>query len=236
MRINPKLFAVANEVTPVETQEFDNRKVELFYMDDFDGVKEEFINKGQFATWASEDGVNYRLFIEKGYYEAVGELYTLPINKIWVEFWDKTDVISKKFTRYVMIPIMIVSILVCFGSFLIPGNIGQYIAIGVLVVAFIAMLFCNSKTKKAIMKENINSRDLIIQQLGQDRFDKLLDKQKEYMDEYYQNLYPEDEEETDETFEDEEERVLENPEKESIEQKEIVDTISDKEEEDKPQK
>lgn len=231
MRINPKLFAVANDVTPIETQEFDGRKVELFYMDDFDGVKEEFINKGQFATWASEDGVNYRLFIEKGYYEAVGELYAQPVNKIWVEFWDKTDVISKKFTRYVMIPIMIVSILVCIGSMWM-GNVGQYVAIAILVVAFIAMLFCNSRTKKAIVKENISSRDLIIQHLGQERFDKLLDKQKEYMDEYYQKLYPEDEEEN---IEEEAEAASEEAKEESIEPKEIGEPISEAEEKDKPQ-
>lgn len=194
MRINPKLFAVASEVAPIETQEFDERKIELYYMDDFDGVKEEFINKGQFAAWASEDGVNYRLFIEKGYYEAVGELYTQPINKIWVEFWDRTDEVSKKFSRYVMIPLMVVAIALCIASMWM-GTIGNYIAIGVLVVAFIVMLFCNSKTKKAIMNENVKSRDLIIKHLGQDRFDKLLDTQKEYMDEYYQKLYPEEEEE-----------------------------------------
>ena len=200
-------------------------------MDDFDGVKEEFINKGQFATWASEDGVNYRLFIEKGYYEAVGELYAQPVNKIWVEFWDKTDVISKKFTRYVMIPIMIVSILVCIGSMWM-GNVGQYVAIAILVVAFIAMLFCNSRTKKAIVKENISSRDLIIQHLGQERFDKLLDKQKEYMDEYYQKLYPEDEEEN---TEEEAEAASEEAKEESIEPKEIGEPISEAEEKDKPQ-
>lgn len=197
MRINPKLYSVAEGVTPIEVQSFDDRKVELFYMDDFEGVKEDFINKGQFAAWASEDGVNYRVFIEKGYYEAVGELYSEPINKIWVEFWDKTEQISNKLSKRVMIPIMVLSVIVCIGSMWL-GNVGQYIAIGILVVAFIVMLVINSKTKKAIVAENIKSRDLIVKHLGQNRFDALLDAQKNYMDEYYQNLYPEDEEEAEE--------------------------------------
>lgn len=197
MRINPKLYSVAEGVTPIEVQSFDDRKVELFYMDDFEGVKEDFINKGQFAAWASEDGVNYRVFIEKGYYEAVGELYSEPINKIWVEFWDKTEQISNKLSKRIMIPIMVLSVIVCIGSMWL-GNVGQYIAIGILVVAFIVMLVINSKTKKAIVAENIKSRDLIVKHLGQNRFDALLDAQKNYMDEYYQNLYPEDEEEAEE--------------------------------------
>lgn len=194
MRINPKLYLVANEVEPFDTQEFDGRKIEIFYMDDFDGVKEEFIGKGQFATWASEDGVNYRIFIEKGYYETLGELYSQPINKIWVDFWDKTDAIQKKFSRMFMIPLMLVSVLICIGSFFIP-NAGDYIAIGVLIVAILVMFIGNGRVKKSIMKENVASRELICKHLGQKRFEKLIDEQKEYMDQYYANLYPEDEEE-----------------------------------------
>ncbi len=233
MRINPKLFAVANEVVPMETQEFDGRKIELYYMDDFDGVKEEFINKGQFAAWSSVDGTNYRLFIEKGYYDAVGELYTQPVNKIWVEFWDKTDVISRKFSRFFMIPLMIVAIAVCIASWALKSVIGvaaDYIAIGVLIVAFIVMLFVNSKTKKAIMKENINSRDLIIKHIGEARFDKLLEIQKEYMDEYYQKLYPEEEdveEENEDNIEETKEEVALEENKEEVSKEDASDEIKE---------
>ena len=75
------------------------------------------------------------------------------------------------------------------------------ITIVMLVLAFVAMLVCNSFTKKAIMRENIASRDLIIKHFGENKFDKLIDRQKEYMDSYYENLYPADEE--DEELDDE---------------------------------
>ena len=204
MKINQKLFMVAENVAPFEVQEFDGRKIEVYYMDDFEGVKEEYINMGQFAAWASIDAVNYRLFVEKGYYEAVGELYSQPVNKIWVEFWDRTDVIARKFSKKIMIPIMIVCLLAVILSFVFAqqlGKAGDIITIVMLVLAFVAMLVCNSFTKKAIMRENIASRDLIIKHFGENKFDKLIDRQKEYMDSYYENLYPADEE--DEELDDE---------------------------------
>lgn len=198
MRINPKLYEVANEVTPSSVQEFDGRKVELYLMGDFNGIKEEFvIGKGQFAVWASVDGVNYRLFLEDGYYNEIKDLYSLPINKIWVEFWDKTDAISKKFSRYFIYPMMALAVIMCIVSLALSsflGDWGTYIIIGALVVMFIAMIFVNYKTKKAIMNENVKSRDLIIKHFGEKKFDSLIDKQKEYMDTFFDNLYPEDKE------------------------------------------
>ena len=66
-------------------------------MNDYDAILADQINKGKFTVWSSNDGFNYRLFLEKGCYETVKELYTAQINKIWVDFWDKTEKISNKF-------------------------------------------------------------------------------------------------------------------------------------------
>ena len=141
---------IADEVEPLEVQQLEGHNIEIYFMDDFNGVKEEFIAKGQFAVWASVDGVNYRVFIEKGYYEAVGEMYTSPINQIWVDFWDKTDAISKKFSRRFIMPIMIAAILLCIVSFFLPGW-GNYVVIIALVVMFIGMIVSNSKTKRLLL-------------------------------------------------------------------------------------
>ena len=89
------------------------------------------------------------------------------------------------------------------------GNIGSYISIGVLIASFIAMLFINTRTKKAIMQENVNSRKMIVEKIGQEHFDKLLEAQKEYMDEYYDKLYP-SEEEDEENSDDSENSIEEN--------------------------
>lgn len=195
MRINPKLYEVANDATPVEVQEFDGRKIEIFFMDDYPAVKEEFINQGKFAIWASVDGKNYRVFIETGYYEELKELYTQPVNKIWVDFWDICENISKKTTRTAIIPVTISAVaLVFLFYFVLPKNVQFYVMLAVVVVAFGLMMFFNRLTKKKIYEANQNSVEEIKKAVGgSNNFDRLLDRQKSYMDEYYDALYEDEE-------------------------------------------
>lgn len=204
MKVNPKLYAVADEVTPFETQLIDtdkeeglNRKVELYLMDQFEGIKEEFVmRKGQFAVWSSTDNVNYRLFLENGYYDRVSPLYSQEVNKIWLDFYDTTDGISRKFSNYFVYPVMGVAIAACIASIFLSKYIqpyGSWIIIGVLAALFIAMIFVNMKIKKVVLNENTKARQLIIDHFGGNKFDELIELQKTYMDEYFENLYPKDE-------------------------------------------
>ena len=214
MKINQKLYVLGDSLEPIEVQEFDGRKIELYYLED-EVVKTDFINKSQFAVWSSVDGKNYRLFLEEGYYNAVPRLYSKDVNQIWVNFWDTTEAITQKTSRFILIPMMVVCIGLCVASFFIPGNTASYIIIGILIAAFIAMIVVNSMTRKKVMAENMKSRDLIAGVLGQDEFDNILKTQKDYMDAYYQAMYPDDEpeEETEEVAEEtkEETTVLEEP-------------------------
>ncbi len=224
MRINPKLFSIADGIEAVDIQEFDGRKIEVFMMEPFPQVKEEFINKGKFAVWSSIDGTNYRLFVEDGYYNELKPLYEANVNKIWVDFWDSCEGISKKMSRCVILPVTVLAVVLCIGfSFLPQGSF--YAMLAVVVVAFVAMLFCNRLTRKKIADVNASSVELIKKTVGgKKEFDELLERQKDYMDQYYDNLYPEEDEE------DVEDNSLEENESEITDDKaDIIEENSDNE-------
>lgn len=194
MRVNPKLFSVANEEEAVDVQEFDDRKVEVFIMDQYPSVKEEFINKGKFAVWSSMDGKNYRIFIEEGYYKELKDLYTQPINKIWVDFWDKCESVSQRMSKRVILPVTVVAVGACIGLSFVPGGYSLYLMIAVVIIAFGIMLFCNRFTRKKIYDENVASVELIKKSLGgEKKFDEIIERQKNYMDSYFDALYPDEE-------------------------------------------
>lgn len=236
MRINPKLFTIADSADAIEVQEFDGRKVEIFHMDDYPKVKDEFINKGKFAVWSSVDGFNYRVFIEKGYHQELSALYTKAVNKIWVDFWDVCEGISRKTSYRIILPVTIVAIAGCIGLSFIPNQqVGFFAMLGIVVVAFVVMLFFNRLTKKKIYDANVQSVEEIKKCVGGSKnFDALIDAQKEYMDAYYDALYPSDEEEEEEAVSEEETKALEEqPEAEAEEKVETEESTEKEAEEEK---
>ncbi|MDE7106592.1 MAG: hypothetical protein K2O22_05450, partial [Anaeroplasmataceae bacterium] len=84
----------------------------------------------------------------------------------------------------------------------------------VVVIAFVVMLFCNRYTRKKIYDANAASVELIKKTLGGAKeFDDMLERQKNYMDSYYDSLYPDDEDE----FEEEDSEELPAPQPEEVE-------------------
>lgn len=219
MKTNPKLYHVADQVKPLEVQKIDDKEVEIYLMGDFNGIKEEFtIGKEQFAVWSSEDGVNYRLFLEDGYYKELGELYTAQINKIWLDFWDEAEGLSTRHTKKFLYPLMFLAVLVGIGSMALStviGDVSNYIAIGCFILMFIGMIVSQKFIKNKITRANIESRNKIIKLLGEKKFDALINKQSEYIDEFFANLYPEDENYDDEESDDS--KQLEEPKEEIAE-------------------
>lgn len=187
MRLNPNIYKLAEGYEPIEVQEFDGRIVEVYHMDDFPSIYDQNTSRGKFVVWASANGKDYRLFIEKGFHEAVSELYTEPINKIWLDFWDKCDDTTKKFNFKILLPIALVCIAAFFIVSFIPGteSWSTYAELAILVVFVIGMLFLNKFTKKKLNDLNKESVDLIKGVLTVDGFNDVLERQKNYIDSFF---------------------------------------------------
>lgn len=187
MRLNPKVYQLAEGYEPIETQEFDGRLVQIYYLDDFDSVYNQNVPKGKFAVWTSVDGTNYRLFIEKGFYSEVKELYSQPINKIWLDFWDQCDDVTKKFNFRILMPLALVCLAIYIILTIIPGieSWAMYVQIGIFVVFIVGLLLLNKVTKNKINECNKASVNLIKEELTPDGFDNVLEKQKNYIDSFF---------------------------------------------------
>lgn len=215
MRLNPKVFQLAEGYEPVDTQEFDGRLVQIYYLDDFDSVYNQNVPKGKFAVWTSVDGTNYRLFIEKGFYSEVKELYSQPINKIWLDFWDQCDDITKKYNFRILIPLVLVCLAVYIILTIIPNieSWAMYAQVAIFVVFIVGLLLLNKVTKNKINECNKASVNLIKEELTPDGFDNVLEKQKNYIDSFFAEKQREiDEELAKEEATQNEEVALENKE------------------------
>lgn len=192
MKVNVKLYNLVNGQSPLDVQQIDNRNVEIYSMVDFPQVKEEFIRQGRFAVWSSVDGNNYRIFIEPGYYNEFKELYSLPVNKIWVDFWDACEKLSHTATFKIIIPVTGVALAACVGLSFWKSEISSYISIALVILAFLVMMISNSRAKAKIQQENVKSVELIKKEVGEKRFEQLIEARKDYTDKYFAAIYPED--------------------------------------------
>lgn len=216
MKVNVKLYNLVNGQSPLDVQQIDNRNVEIYSMVDFPQIKEEFIRQGRFAVWSSVDGNNYRIFIEPGYYNEFKELYSLPVNKIWVDFWDACEKLSHTATFKIIIPVTGVALAACVGLSFWKSEISSYISIALVILAFLVMMISNSRAKSKIQQENVKSVELIKKEVGEKRFEQLIEARKDYTDKYFAAIYPED------VVEDEAEtEALEEP---VVEEAQVVET------------
>lgn len=186
MKINPRIYDYAVEENKLESQELGEHNLEMYKLNDYPDLLEEFTNKGKFAVWSSVDGKNYRLFIEEGYLEKLKPLYSKKINGIWLDFWDKCEKIGNKF-RIIVLPITLVIIVGIFLiSMLVPSKmVSTILIISISALFLIGLLIFRKISNNKFAEANKESVDLIKQYLGAKKFESLLEAQRSYLDEYF---------------------------------------------------
>lgn len=193
MKYNEKQF-YQSTTEPFETQEMSNgQKIELHYMNE-EPFYMENINKSRFLAWASADGKNYKLFVDKGLYEVTSELYSQDVNEIWMSFWAKVDKMRKNYIFFIMLPMLAVFLIAfILISILIPNT--MWVLIVALVVVLFASMFASSMLSRKMQMANINAATEVRTKIGVDRFKELVDAQDKYIEKYYADLQAKYEEE-----------------------------------------
>ncbi len=242
MKLNERVFEVLNG-EPVEVQNLDGHEVKIYILDDYPDVLNEFVNKGKFAVWSCVDGTNYKLAIEKGYYDELRELYSDKVNDTWLKFWDECEKISSTFSKKIVLPatavIIVIFVVLMALSNKMPGKLGTYLTLGLAIVYVLVILILRKLTTNKINIANQNALAVIKKNLGEAHFNDLLERQRNYIDAYYDTLSAKEEaeasaneenvnelKETEETTEAEKEESNNNEETE-VKEKEVVETTEE---------
>lgn len=242
MKLNERVFEVLNG-EPVEVQNLDGHEVKIYILDDYPDVLNEFVNKGKFAVWSCVDGTNYKLAIEKGYYDELRELYSDKVNDTWLKFWDECEKISSTFSKKIVLPatavIIVIFVVLMALSNKIPGKLGTYLTLGLAIFYVLVILILRKLTTNKINIANQNALAVIKKNLGEAHFNDLLERQRNYIDAYYDTLSAKEEaeasaneenvnelKETEETTEAEKEESNNNEETE-VKEKEVVETTEE---------
>lgn len=242
MKLNERVFEVLSG-EPVEVQNLDGHEVKIYILDDYPDVLNEFVNKGKFAVWSCVDGTNYKLAIEKGYYDELRELYSDKVNDTWLKFWDECEKISSTFSKKIVLPatvvIIVIFVVLMALSNKMPGKLGTYLTLGLAIFYVLVILILRKLTTNKINIANQNALAVIKKNLGEAHFNDLLERQRNYIDAYYDTLSAKEEaeasaneenvnelKETEETTEAEKEESNNNEEAE-VEEKEVVETTEE---------
>ena len=242
MKLNERVFEVLNG-EPVEVQNLDGHEVKIYILDDYPDVLNEFVNKGKFAVWSCVDGTNYKLAIEKGYYDELRELYSDKVNDTWLKFWDECEKISSTFSKKIVLPatavIIVIFVVLMALSNKMPGKLGTYLTLGLAIFYVLVILILRKLTTNKINIANQNALAVIKKNLGEAHFNDLLERQRNYIDAYYDTLSAKEEaeasaneenvnelKETEETTESEKEESNNNEETE-VKEKEVVETTEE---------
>lgn len=193
MKYNEKQF-YQSVTEPFEVQEMENgAKVSLHYMNDEPFFMDN-INKTRFSVWSSGDGVNYKIFVEKGDYEITKELFTKDVNAIWMNFLTSIDKMRKKYIFCIMLPMLLVFLGILITISILFPNKGWILFVA-LAVIIVASLVPSALLSKKMQAENVKAAAKVRDYVGVERFKQIIEEQDKYMEKFYDDLQKKYEEE-----------------------------------------
>ncbi len=182
MKLNPKIYKKLT-AEPFDKQVVDGKNIEFHYMNDTPFLLQ-YASRGRFAVWTS-DGQDYKVLIEKAYYEALQDFYQFGVNKIWLNFLERISTVSSKVNRWFIIPTIILYIVVAGIAYRFFPQYTLQILLGLIVLVVISNIFQSRLVNKKVKQENIDAQDKIRTLIGIEDFDQLVKAQEEHYQAYF---------------------------------------------------
>ncbi|MFP4177601.1 MAG: hypothetical protein ACLFTZ_02445 [Acholeplasmataceae bacterium] len=183
MKLNTKVYKYLADKEPFETQEIDGKKVDFHYMNDTPFLFQ-YGSKGRFAIWAS-NGQDYKVLVEKSYYDVMKDFYQRDVNAIWLNFLERISVINRRINLMFIIPTLLIYLVIAFvASLYFQDNlfVVLLILLGTLIVTNVIQ---NRIIGRRVREQNREAQDAIRKHIGQESFEKLISAQEEHYRTYF---------------------------------------------------
>lgn len=183
MKLNPRVFKNLN-TEPFLEQDIDGQKVSFYDMNETQYLTQ-YAGRGKFAIWTSNGGDEYKVLIEKSYYEALEPFYSYDVNKIWLNFLTSASQITRKMSMWFLIPTMVIYLAVAaVATIYFPDQIIA-VLLGLIVVIFGSNIIQTRLTSNRVKEANINAQNQIRETLGNEVFDGLVQAQEDHYKAYF---------------------------------------------------
>lgn len=183
MKLNPRVFKNLN-TEPFLEQDIDGQKVSFYDMNETQYLTQ-YAGRGKFAIWTSNGGDEYKVLIEKSYYEALEPFYSYDVNKIWLNFLTSASQITRKMSMWFLIPTMVIYLAVAaVATIYFPEQIIA-VLLGLIVVIFGSNIIQTRLTSNRVKEANINAQNQIRETLGNEVFDGLVQAQEDHYKAYF---------------------------------------------------
>lgn len=183
MKLNPKIYKTLTQ--PFETQDVNGVTVEIHLMNDTNYLTR-YAGQGQFAVWTS-DGKDYRLLIERDYYETLKPLYSPRVNDIWIRFYNRASKVRNDIFLKLLAPVLLLALIGIIVFAVVPAlqayqNIVLVVVLGLVLAVNIAQ---STMMKRGIERARVDAVTEIKDAVGLDQFNKLIDIQSKFYEEYF---------------------------------------------------
>lgn len=183
MKLNPKIYKTLTN--PVETQEVNGTTVDIHHMNDTNYLVR-YAGQGQFAVWTS-DGHDYKLMIERDYFETLRPLYSPKVNGIWIRFYERAGKVRNDIFFKLIGPVLLLALAAIIVFATVPAlkayqTIVLIVTLGLVLVVNIAQ---STLMKRGVEKARVEAVTEIKDEVGLDKFNELIDIQTKFYEEYF---------------------------------------------------